>query len=174
MGCSRAHPRERRPQRECQRVTDREPPRPRGTLRGGRRGRRSRERTAQPRRLSSATWLLGEPVGSGTAWPQPLGSGRRMCRGVAGSLSRGAAPPPSPQDVGGEFRVAEADVTDRASGDDVPRAVGEDERSPLRCQDVRTLAGPKPADLPVEQPTKFGANDQPHDGQGAWTDDPAE
>lgn len=34
--------------------------------------------------------------------------------------------------------------------------------------------GAKPANLPVEQPTEFGANDQPHDGQGAWTDDPAE
>src|SRR4029453_13771841 len=41
----------------------------------------------------------------------------------------------SPQDVGGEFRVAEADVTGRASGDDVPRAIDEDQRSLLRCQD---------------------------------------
>jgi ATP-dependent Clp protease protease subunit len=37
-------------------------------------------------------------------------------------------------------------------------------RRRLRGQDPE---GPKPADLPVEQPTKFGANDQPHDGQGA-------
>jgi len=37
-------------------------------------------------------------------------------------------------------------------------------RRRLRGQDPE---GPKPADLPVEQPPKFGANDQPHDGQGA-------
>jgi hypothetical protein len=41
--------------------------------------------------------------------------------------------------IGGEFRVAEADVTGRASGDDVPRAVDEDQRSLLRCQDVGRL-----------------------------------
>src|SRR4029450_7149368 len=34
----------------------------------------------------------------------------------------------SAQDVGGEFRVAEAHVTDRALGDDVNRAVDEDQR----------------------------------------------
>jgi hypothetical protein len=44
------------------------------------------------------------------------------------------------QDVGGEFRVAEADVTGRASGDDVARAIDEDQRSLLRCQDVGALA----------------------------------
>jgi hypothetical protein len=46
----------------------------------------------------------------------------------------------SAQDVGGEFRVAEADVTGRASGNDVTGAVDEDQRSLLRCQDVRALA----------------------------------
>ena len=46
----------------------------------------------------------------------------------------------SVQDVGGEFRVAEANVTGRASGDDVPRAVDEDQRSLFRCEDVRALA----------------------------------
>jgi len=37
----------------------------------------------------------------------------------------------STQDVRGEFRVAEADVTDRASRDDVARTVEEDELSLL-------------------------------------------
>ena len=46
----------------------------------------------------------------------------------------------SAQDVGREFRVAEADVTGRASGDDVPRAVEEDQRSLFRCEDLRSLA----------------------------------
>src|SRR4029453_1514615 len=49
----------------------------------------------------------------------------------------GAAPA---QDVGGEFRVAEADVTGRALGDDVTRAIDEDQRSLFRCQDLRSLA----------------------------------
>jgi hypothetical protein len=44
------------------------------------------------------------------------------------------------QDVGGEFRVAEAHVTDRASGDDVTRAVDEDQRPLLRRQELRSLA----------------------------------
>jgi hypothetical protein len=42
--------------------------------------------------------------------------------------------------VGGELRVAEADVTGRASGDDVARAVDEHQRSLLRRQDLRSLA----------------------------------
>jgi len=46
----------------------------------------------------------------------------------------------SAQDVGREFRVAEADITGRASGDDVTRAIDEDQRSLLRCQDMRALA----------------------------------
>jgi hypothetical protein len=54
-----------------------------------RRGRPSRERIAQVRWLFSSTCLLGERAASRTARPQPLGSGHRICRGVAGSLSRG-------------------------------------------------------------------------------------
>jgi len=46
----------------------------------------------------------------------------------------------SAQDVGGEFHVAKADVAGRASGDDMTRAVHEDQRALLRCQDVGALA----------------------------------
>jgi len=42
--------------------------------------------------------------------------------------------------VGSEFRVSVADVTGRASGDDVTRAVDEDQRSLFRCEDLRSLA----------------------------------
>src|SRR5262245_6480273 len=49
-------------------------------------------------------------------------------------------PPSPPQDVCGELVVAEADVTRRASGDDLPRAVDEDQGSLLRCQNFGSLA----------------------------------
>src|SRR5215475_8148825 len=42
--------------------------------------------------------------------------------------------------LGSEFRVAVANVTGRASGDDLPRAVEEDQCSLFRCQDLRSLA----------------------------------
>src|SRR5262249_48285753 len=48
------------------------------------------------RRLSSSTWLLVEPAASRTARPRPLGSGRLLCRALAGSASPSAAPPPAP------------------------------------------------------------------------------
>src|SRR5262245_65730874 len=48
-------------------------------------------------RLSFATWLLGEHAGIRTAWPRPLGSGRRMGRGLVGSPLQAVARPLSPR-----------------------------------------------------------------------------
>src|SRR5262249_31886625 len=41
------------------------------------------------------------------------------------------------EDVCSEFRVAEADVTRRTPGDDMPRAIEKDQRSLIGCQGVR-------------------------------------
>jgi len=55
----------------------------------------SRGPITQARRPSFATWLLGDPAAARTARPQPLGSGGRICRALAGSASPSAAPPPA-------------------------------------------------------------------------------
>ena len=46
----------------------------------------------------------------------------------------------SDQNVGSEFRVAEADVTRRTPGDDMPPAIEKDQRSLVGCQGMRSLA----------------------------------
>ena len=107
---------------------------------------RGSERRRCPSVLGSASPSIVRPPAPPAPCVAPRTAASPCRRGGGGRSRRGpddtegtcsCAPPPR---CLRRVRVAEADVTGRASGDDVSRAVDEDQRSLFRCQDVGPLA----------------------------------